>query len=119
MDTMKEYENAHARHFAKKWQAQAKETDLHAQAENYVSEFFYHANFGGYMFELGANRAWNLPRAYNDQISSLKTARYSSGTEVCFHANRGEPCKTFPPGHDIGYVGNGWNDQISHITVFR
>ncbi|MDN4074450.1 hypothetical protein [Fictibacillus terranigra] len=54
-----------------------------------------------------------------DVISSLKTAGESSGTEVCYNSFRGEPCKTFPPGQDIAYVGDGWNDQISYVHVLR
>ncbi|MGA8942134.1 MAG: hypothetical protein WB502_05370 [Thermoactinomyces sp.] len=104
--------------FREKW---SRETDgIRAQASDYATESFEHANFGGWKYTtpVGYYTNFNTSR-YNDEVSSLKTARKSSGTQVCFHKNGGEPCKTYGPGLDIAYVGDGWNDQISYIRVYR
>ncbi|MGG1573883.1 hypothetical protein [Fictibacillus sp. NRS-1165] len=105
-------------HFSDKWACeQTNRSKFKRASAPGVSEFFNDANFQGFLFQQGVGFEWNIP--FNDVISSLKTAGESSGTEVCYNSFRGEPCKTFPPGQDIAYVGDGWNDQISYVHVLR
>ncbi|MBA4601343.1 hypothetical protein [Thermoactinomyces mirandus] len=104
--------------FREKW---SRETDgIRAQASDYATESFEHAYFGGWKYTTPVGYYTNFNNShYNDGVSSLKTARKSSGTQVCYHRDGGEPCKTFGPGLDIVNVGDGWNDQISYIRVYR
>lgn len=104
--------------FKAKW---TKENDgIRAQASDYATESFEHSYFRGWKYTtpVGYYTNFNTSR-YNDAVSSLKTARKSAGTQVCYHKGGGEPCKTYGPGLDIVYVGDGWNDQISYIRVYR
>jgi hypothetical protein len=104
--------------FKQKWAVQ--QEGIKAQASDYATESFQHSGFRGWKYTTPVGYYTNFNNSsYNDEVSSLKTARKSSGTRVCFHKNGGEPCKTFGPGLDIRYVGDGWNDQISYINVYR
>ncbi|MCY8234775.1 hypothetical protein [Priestia endophytica] len=112
-----DYEKAQG-NFSDKWKKeQAANSDLGVASAPNVSEFYSDANFQGFLFQQGVGFEWNIPD--NDTISSMKTAGSSSGTQVCYDSFRGEPCKTFPPGQDIPYVGDGWNDQISYVNVLH
>lgn len=114
-----DYKNAQ-KEFAEKWQEeQPANGDIGIKSDSGVSEFFRDANFQGFLFQQGVGYEWNIPFSYNDTISSMKTAGASSGTQVCYDSYAGEPCKTFPPGQDIPYVGDGWNDQISYVNVLH
>ena len=115
--TREAYEIAEKK-FRQKWAAQSE--GIRAQASDYATESYEHANFGGWKYVTPVGYYTNFNHSkYNDEVSSIKTARKSSGTRVCYHKNGGEPCKTFGPGLDIKYVGDGWNDQISYIEVYR
>ncbi|SDZ16881.1 hypothetical protein [Thermoactinomyces sp. DSM 45892] len=106
-------------HFKAKWAIAAKKV-VGTLASDYATESYEHRGFGGWSYTTPVGYSTNFNNSkYNDEISSIKTARRSSGTKVCYHKNGGEPCKTFGPGLDISYVGNGWNDQISYVNVYR
>lgn len=114
-----EYELAEKK-FKAKWSIESKKNNVGTLASDYATESFQHAYFGGWKYTTPVGYYTNFnTSSYNDAVSSIKTARRSSGTRVCYHQNGGEPCKTFGPGLDINYVGDGWNDQISYINVYR
>lgn len=115
----KEYESAEKR-FKEKWSVESQNNKVGALASDYATESYQHAYFGGwkYVTPVGYYTNFNTS-SYNDAVSSIKTARVSAGTRVCYHQSGGEPCKTYGPGLDINYVGDGWNDQISYINVYR
>lgn len=117
--TKKEYESAEKK-FRAKWSVESKKNGVGTLASDYATESYQHAYFGGWKYTTAVGYYTNFnTSSYNDNVSSVKTARRSSGTRVCYHRNGGEPCKTFGPGLDISYVGDGWNDQISYINVYR
>ncbi|SFX65481.1 hypothetical protein SAMN04487866_11568 [Thermoactinomyces sp. DSM 45891] len=105
--------------FTAKWAIASKKV-VGILASDYATESYQHNSFKGWSYTTPVGYSTNFNNSkYNDEISSIKTARKSSGTKVCYHKNGGEPCKTFGPGLDISYVGNGWNDQISYVIVYR
>ncbi|MDQ0417126.1 hypothetical protein J2Z48_001298 [Croceifilum oryzae] len=105
--------------FKAKW-AIASKNVIGTLASDYATESYQHDSFRGWSYATPVGYSTNFNTSmYNDAVSSIKTARRSSGTQVCYHQSGGEPCKTFGPGLDISYVGNGWNDQISYVNVYR
>ncbi len=100
--------------FQQKWSKQ-----VVAMGKN-ATDLYEHANFKGWWYGVAVGYAVNFNHSkYNDAVSSLKTATNSRGTRVCFHKNGGEPCKTYAPGLNVAYVGDGWNDQISYVKVYE
>jgi hypothetical protein len=100
--------------FQQKWSKQ-----VVAMGKN-ATDLYQHANYKGWWYGVAVGYAVNFNNSkYNDNVSSLKTASNSSGTRVCFHKNGGEPCKTYAPGLNVSYVGDGWNDQISYVAVYE
>lgn len=116
-ETQAEYQ-ASEKKFRAKWTRENE--GIRAQASDYATESFEHSYFGGWKYTTPVGYYTNFNTShYNDEVSSLKTARKSAGTQVCYHKDGGQPCKTYGPGLDIVYVGDGWNDQISYIRVYR
>ncbi|TCP66428.1 hypothetical protein [Baia soyae] len=105
--------------FKAKWAIVSKNV-VGVLASDYATDSYEHSGFGGWNYATPVGYSTNFNNSkYNDEVSSIKTARRSSGTKVCYHKSGGEPCKTFGPGLDISYVGSGWNDQISYVNVYR
>ncbi|WP_028594435.1 peptidase inhibitor family I36 protein [Paenibacillus assamensis] len=85
---------------------------------NYISSFWWDANYSGATFELASGRSLPSLGAWNDEISSVKSANLR-GTRLYQHSNYGGDSIYLAPNQNENRLSErNFNDKASSIKVY-